>query len=118
MLPAKLPLEHRCASDAKVREDGWQEEKPRYREDLDHRRMSMEHELLVWRSYLADETNVKTISRLEEQDVLFRQSSPTTSKPVSNVEVFAGRSPQSPVMHYDKESWTMGDLVKVDEGSN
>lgn len=74
----------------------------------------MEYARLVWRRYLADGTNVKAISMLEEQDALTEPASLGTSAALADADVPAGRPSPCPAMPDDEENWMMGSLVEVD----
>lgn len=64
LLLEKPPLVHRSSRGLEVREGGRQETRPDHRGKFAHRGMSMEYARLVWRRYLADGTDVKTITIL------------------------------------------------------
>lgn len=66
----------------------------------------------MWRRYSADSTDVKTISKLEEQDELASLASliMNAAAAVAKVE----RTPLSPAVPEDKKNWTMSDLVEMD----
>lgn len=102
VLPEQLPLVRCSASGAKVHEGGRLEIRPKYREKIAHRGMSTEYAGLMWRRYLGDGTNLKTIPTLEEQDALNGPASPTTNAATADVVSPVQRVPSSPVVVQDE----------------
>lgn len=79
VLPEELMLSRRSASGSEAREGGCREIRMRYHKKFAHRGMSMKYARLLWRRYLADDTDLKIVPPLEEQRALNRPASPITN---------------------------------------
>lgn len=101
LLLAEPPLVRRSSIGAKVREGG---QRPKYGEEFFRRGIYTEYARLVWRRYLAEDTNLKAIAKLDEQDALARTARPSKSVAMADVEVPAGRSSSSRTVPDDEES--------------
>lgn len=101
VLLAESSLVRCILSGAKVREGGWPEVRPRYREEFEHLEKPLENAHLVWRRHLAVGTELSIISTLGKQSALTRPLSPTTSAALADVEISAERSLSSPEVSTD-----------------
>lgn len=69
----------RSASGFKVRKCERSKIGPKFREEFTHRETFMEYVRVVWRRFLADGTDVKSIPTLEKQGALTRPANSITN---------------------------------------
>lgn len=68
----------------------------------------------AWRRLLADETDFRSISTLEQQDASPNPASPGVAVSGVDLKISEARSPSTPVLSENEDDWTMDDLVEVD----
>lgn len=113
--PAKLPLARSSAGGSKVRQGGLAEIKQRFRLEVVTCVMFIKYGRLVWRPYLANETDAEVTFTLEKQNALAVLATPAASAEAASVVVFEGRLNSIYAMPCDEESWTIEALVEFDE---
>lgn len=100
---AELPLVRCCASGVEVYEGGQLKAKWSYPEMLAIREMALEYAILAWRRYSADDSDVKAIHTLKEQDESSKPASAVASPAMADIVAPSNRSSSSFAVFCDEE---------------